>query len=221
LSSPLVKVCGVVDAANALACVEAGADYLGLNFHPASPRSLTVEQAAPLAAALHGRAKLVGLFVDRPITDVAAILCEVPEIGAIQLHGSESVTYMGICRAIPSHPAIIRAFRLRTAADVDAMTAYLDEAAAAGAAPDAILVDALVEGQQGGTGHAIPLDLLDKLPGHPRLILAGGLTPENVAGRVRAARPWMVDVASGVESSPGVKDPGLVAAFVRAARSDA
>ena len=81
-----------------------------------------------------------------------------------------------------------------------------------------MLVDAHVAGQPGGTGHAIAPELLRVLPPLPNLILAGGLTPENVAGRIGQVRPWMVDVASGVESAPGRKDPGRVAAFVRAAR---
>ena len=216
----LVKVCGVTNIANALACAEAGADYLGLNFHPPSPRSISVAQAADLASALQGKAELVGLFVDRPITDVAAILCEIPAIRTIQLHGSESVDYLEICRAIPAHPQIIRAFRLKDRTDLAAMNAYLAEAAARQASPDAILVDALVTGQMGGTGQAIPLDLLSELPRHPRLILAGGLTATNVGERVRLVRPWMVDVASGVESAPGWKDPALVTAFVAATRSD-
>lgn len=214
----LVKVCGLTDASNARACLEAGADWLGLNFHPPSPRSITPDRAATLAAALPPQAELVGLFVDRPITDVAAILCEIPAIRTIQLHGSESVSYLEICRAIPSRPRIIRAFRLQTIADLDAMNAYLRTAADRRASPDAVLVDALVAGQAGGTGQAIPSGLLGSLPDHPSLILAGGLTPSNVAERVQLVRPWMVDVASGVESAPGWKDPQRVAAFVAAAR---
>jgi len=218
LNQVLVKVCGVTDVGNALACIQAGADYLGLNFHPPSPRSLTVDQAGSIASALGSKAELVGLFVDRPILDVAAILLEIPEIRTIQLHGSEDLTYLEVCRSLPNRPRIIRAFRLRDADDVASMTAYLEAAAQRQAGPDAILVDAFVSGQLGGTGHSIPFDLLDQLPGHPRLILAGGLNPANVEERVRRVRPWMVDVAGGVESSPGWKDPERVAAFVQAAR---
>ena len=98
------------------------------------------------------------------------------------------------------------------------LAAYLDNARAIGCLPHAILVDAHVPGRPGGTGPSIPSDLLDHLPAHPRLILAGGLTPENVAERVARVHPWMVDIASGVESSPGVKDLGRVSAFISAAR---
>jgi len=218
VSSVLVKVCGVTDVVNALACIQAGVDYLGLNFHPPSPRSITVGQAISIAAPLGHQAELVGLFVDRPIAEVAAILRQVPTIRTIQLHGSENVAYLRSCRDLPTRPRIIRAFRLKDAEDVSAMTNYLEAASQLQSSPDAILVDALVSGQLGGTGHAIPLELLEQLPGHPRLILAGGLNAGNVADRVRRVRPWMVDVATGVESSPGRKDIDQVAAFVEAAR---
>ena len=99
------------------------------------------------------------------------------------------------------------------------MSDYLARARAIGRLPDAILIDAYVAGQSGGTGATVASDVLDCIPPLPRLILAGGLTPENVAAKVALVRPWMVDVASGVESSPGRKDPAKVAAFVKAAQS--
>ena len=99
------------------------------------------------------------------------------------------------------------------------MIDYLAEAATLGRSPDAVLVDAWVAGQSGGTGATIAEDLLRTIPPHPCLILAGGLTPENVAGRLRIVRPWMVDVASGVESCPGRKDPERVRRFIHAVRS--
>jgi phosphoribosylanthranilate isomerase len=99
------------------------------------------------------------------------------------------------------------------------MLEYLERARSIGHAPDATLIDAAVPGHQGGTGTLVAEELLDSLPPLPRLILAGGLHAGNVAERVARVRPWMVDVASGVESSPGRKDPVQVAAFIRAARS--
>ena len=218
MSRPLVKVCGVTDASNALACVEAGANYLGLNFFQPSPRSVSIDQAVQVAAPLGSRVELVALFVDHPLAAIAGVLQTLPALRTIQLHGSESVDFLAACRALPARPRIIRAFRLRDTGDVAAMNTYLQEAAEQQASPDAILIDALVAGQAGGTGQAIPLDLLDLLPGHPRLILAGGLRAANVAERVQLVRPWMVDVASGVETRPGWKDPAAVAAFVAAAR---
>jgi phosphoribosylanthranilate isomerase len=103
--------------------------------------------------------------------------------------------------------------------DWSAVIDYLARAETLGRQPDALLIDAYVPGLPGGTGAIVAADVLDSMPPLPRLILAGGLTPENVAARVARVRPWMVDVASGVESSPGRKDPAKVAAFIRAARS--
>ena len=221
MSRPLIKVCGVTNIANALACVEAGADFLGLNFHPPSPRFLPFDAARDLAAALSGKAELVGLFADRPIVEVAEILQQIPEIRTAQFHGHEDVTYLELCRALPTRPRIVRAFRLATLADVYGMTAMLAEAAARQASPDAILIDAGVPGLLGGSGQLVDPDLLDRLPAHPRVILAGGLTPANVAAGIARVRPWMVDVATGVESSPGIKDPALVREFVAATRAAA
>lgn len=99
------------------------------------------------------------------------------------------------------------------------MSDYLSQALALGRPPDAILVDAYVSGHMGGTGQLVGEDVLALIPGYPHLILAGGLTPENVAERVERVGPWMVDVASGVESSPGRKDLRKVREFVRAVRS--
>ena len=214
----LVKVCGLTEVANALACAEAGADWIGLNFHPASPRFVTTERGAEIASALLGKAKTVGLFVDRPIDELARAVESLEGMDTIQLHGDEDVDYLRLLSR--SHPQlkVVRAFRLSDSGSIDRMSSYLSAAQALGCPPHAILVDAHVQGRPGGTGHSIPFDLLDHLPAHPRLILAGGLTPENVADRVGRVRPWMVDVASGVESSPGVKDPARVLAFISAAR---
>ena len=98
------------------------------------------------------------------------------------------------------------------------MRLYLDQCQVVGRLPDAVLVDAFVPGQAGGTATLVSDEILAQVPRFQRLIIAGGLTPDNVASRVGRARPWMVDVASGVESSPGRKDPVKVAAFIRAAR---
>ena len=114
---------------------------------------------------------------------------------------------------------VVKAFRLRDLAAIGAMRAWLGEADDLGCPPYAVLVDAFVAGLAGGTGHRIDDALLDALPRRPRLILAGGLNPGNVAERIGRVGPWMVDVAGGVESSPGRKDARLVAEFVAAARS--
>ena len=213
-----VKVCGLTEVANALACVAAGADWIGLNFHPVSTRSISIERGIEIAAALSGKAEPVGLFVDRSVEEVADIAARVG-LRAIQLHGDESPEYIQKLGDTLNGPArIVRAFRLSDEVSIGRMIDYLDRAEELGCPPHAILVDAHVPGQPGGTGRSIPFDVLDRLPAHPRLILAGGLTPENVADRVARVRPWMVDVAGGVESSPGIKDPSRVSAFVAAAR---
>lgn len=208
-----VKVCGLTSVADALASVAAGADWIGLNFHPASPRRVDPGLAAEIVTALPTEASAVGLFVDRPPSEVAQV-AERAGLSIVQLHGDEPPEAL----VALSHLTIVRAFRLHDATSVAHMEQYLVRCEALGRPPDAVLIDAHVSGMAGGTGRLIPTDVLARLPHVPRLILAGGLNPENVAERVAAVRPWMVDVASGVESSPGRKDPKRVAAFIRAAR---
>jgi phosphoribosylanthranilate isomerase len=208
-----IKVCGLTRPDEALVCARLGADWIGLNFHPGSPRRVDPGAAAEIVAALPPETEAVGLFVDRPPTEVAA-LADRLNLRVVQLHGQEPPEDL---RALASL-TIIRAFRLGDAEGVARMIAYLRRCEGLGRMPDAVLVDACVFGQPGGTGQAIASDLLALLPPLPRLVLAGGLSAENVAERVARVRPWMVDVASGVESSPGRKDPERVAAFIRAAR---
>jgi phosphoribosylanthranilate isomerase len=215
-SSVLIKVCGLTDRDEALATAAAGAAWIGLNFHPASPRRIEPAAAAAIVAALPPTAEAVGLFVDRPPQEVAALAARVG-LRIVQLHGREPPEDLLALR----HLHLVRAFRLADARSVAEMGAYLRRAEALGRPPDAVLIDAYVAGRPGGTGRTIAAELLEDLPPLPRLILAGGLTPENVAERVARVRPWMVDVAGGVERAPGRKDPARVAAFVRAARAGA
>jgi phosphoribosylanthranilate isomerase len=217
-----VKICGLTDVANALACASAGADWIGLNFHPASPRSISVDRGAEIVCALNdqGIAHPIGLFVNRPVAEVCAISLRVG-LRTLQLHGDESAEYLReLSDAWTGQdlPRVVWAFRLAGLASVDQMIANLDRAETLGCSPYAILVDAHVPGQPGGTGRTIATELLEKLPPHPRLIMAGGLTPGNVTDLIRRVRSWMVDVASGVESSPGVKDLAKVTAFFEAIR---
>ena len=219
--SPIkVKVCGVTEADHAIGCAEAGADWIGLNFHPPSPRSITPERGARIVGALHasGKGHPVALFVNRPVVEVARTLRQIGPIRTIQLHGDEPPEYLLEWSAIEPTLQIVRAFRLSDEASVARMTAYLERAERLGCPPYAVLVDAHVAGQAGGTGRTIPVALLDLLPDHPRLILAGGLDASNVAERAGLVRPWMVDVAGGVESAPGLKDLAKVEAFVAALR---
>jgi phosphoribosylanthranilate isomerase len=208
-----VKVCGLTTPADAIACVEAGVDWVGLNFHPRSPRFVDPERAVAVRHALGGRAGVVGLFVDRPADEVLAT-AEAVGLDFVQLHGDEPPEYLPRLAGL----RVIKAFRLKDAESSDAIRSYLDRAEALGHPLHAILVDAFVPGRNGGTGVAIADKLLGLIPRHPRLILAGGLTPENVAERAGLVRPWMVDVASGVESAPGRKCSGRIEAFVAASR---
>lgn len=205
----LVKICGVRTIADALAAADAGADWLGLNFYAPSPRSITIDRARAIADALRGRVRLAGVFVGGAASEVAGV-AETLQLDAVQWHGPLAPEDWAGARGFFR----IRAVALRNARAIAGALEGLDP-------PDALLVDGWAPGQHGGTGVTVPPELLQSIPPAARLILAGGLNPENVADRAALARPWMVDVASGVESAPGVKDPGLMQRFVRAAKSAA
>jgi phosphoribosylanthranilate isomerase len=211
MSTVRVKICGVTTPADARFATEAGADAVGLNFYPPSPRFLTPDRAAAVVRALPAFAAPVGVFVGMPLRRVCAV--------AYQLGLRGVQTYDdGPPDDDPFPFAHIPAFRVKDAAGLEQVRQFVAAATQAGRPPAAVLIDSHVEGQVGGTGHRAPWELLAGFdPGVP-LILAGGLTPENVAEAVAVVRPWGVDVASGVESTPGVKDPDRVARFVRAAR---
>jgi phosphoribosylanthranilate isomerase len=199
-----VKICGVTSLEDALMAAEAGADAIGLNFCPRSPRWIAVDVAAAIAAALPAGVCRVGVFVDAPRDEVSSIVREVG-LDAVQFHGDESADYCGAgwrCKTI-------KAVRVRDAAALVCAAAYR---------VDFILADAYVEGRSGGTGQRVPGEWLTGVPAE-RLILAGGLNADNVAEIVRSLRPAAVDVASGVERAPGIKDPEKVARFVSHAKS--
>ena len=212
---PLVKICGLTQIEDALLAIDAGADWLGLNFHPPSPRFLPEDRAAAMVLAISDRAIPVGLFVDRPPDEVRERAGRLG-LTVVQLHGNEPPET--IAALTSAGLRVVKAFRLADSGSIAAMTAYLSECRRLGDGPDAVLVDAYVAGTLGGTGREIDDATLESLPALDRLVLAGGLTPENVGARVAKRRPWMVDVAGGVESSPGRKDPAKVARFVAEAR---
>jgi phosphoribosylanthranilate isomerase len=198
-----IKICGVTTVDDARMAAAAGADAIGINFSPRSPRRVTVDVATAIAAALPPHVCRVGVFVDAPRDEVASIAAQVG-LDALQFHGDESVA---LCSGWDR--TTIKAVRVR---DDQAL------AQAAAYAVDFILADAYVEGSPGGTGQRVPLAWLTGVAPH-RLILAGGLTADNVAAAIRAVRPAMVDVASGVESAPGRKDPEKVERFIANARA--
>jgi len=193
-----VKICGVTSVADARRAVEAGADAIGLNFYPRSPRGISVDTAAAITAALPRSVCRVGVFVDAVRADVARIV-ERLALDAVQFHGDEDAEQ---CRGWACKT--IKAVRVRDAGSL---------ASAAALAVDFILADAYVVDRPGGTGQRVPTEWLVGIPAE-RLILAGGLTPENVVDAIRAVRPAMVDVASGVERAPGIKDPEKVERFI-------
>ncbi len=157
-----IKVCGLTRVDDAVACAAAGADWIGLNFHPGSTRRIAPSLAAEIIAALPASAEAVGLFVDRPPGEVAA---QAGRLGlrVVQLHGHEPAEDL----VALGHLTIVRAFRLGDAGAVARMVAYLRRAEELGRMPDAVLVDAFVPGRPGGTGHAIAPDLLAMLPPCP------------------------------------------------------
>ncbi|HEY8370942.1 MAG TPA: phosphoribosylanthranilate isomerase [Thermodesulfobacteriota bacterium] len=198
-----VKICGVRTVEEARQAAWAGADAVGLNFYRRSPRYLPPAEAEAVVAALPPFVTAVGLFVDAPLEWVRQV-AERCRLGAVQLHGGEPAVGLG--------RPVIRAIQV----DGEAALERLDRLDG-----DAILLDGYAERLRGGTGRrfdwALVAEARRRAGGRP-IILAGGLTPETVAEAVRIARPDAVDVASGVESAPGVKDPDKVVRFVRAAR---
>ena len=201
-----VKICGLTRPEDVDAAVDAGADFLGFNFWPRSKRHIAPALAAPLVRRAPSHVLPVGVFVNATFDEVAATV-RACGLKAVQLHGDEDAAdYAAL--GVP----LWKVVRVR------------DEASLRGARVPAgverVLLDAYVEGYGGG-GQPFDWTLARAAPTHlgRPVVLAGGLTPDNVAQAVRTARPWGVDVASGVEASPGVKDVAKMRAFVLAARS--
>ncbi|MFL6261817.1 MAG: phosphoribosylanthranilate isomerase [Thermoanaerobaculia bacterium] len=190
-----VKICGVTDPANALAAVEMGADYLGLNFYPGSPRFLTIERAREIVDAVRGRVPLVGVFVNAPAATIAEAVERVG-LDLIQLSGAEGLEALG-----PFADRTIKAFRTGRLPGREELAAW--------SAVWGILIDAPHRSLYGGTGEEWNYEAAAGLRGR-RTFLAGGIGPDNARRAVEAARPWAIDVCSRVESTPGIKDPELL-----------
>lgn len=199
-----IKICGITRAADAEACVAAGADMLGLNFVPGSPRRVSALAAQAIAAAVRGKIAIVGVVASEDLEALRRLAAEVG-LDRLQLHGDEPPELVAALG-----PLAFKAIRVAGPEDIELAARYPGEP---------ILLDAKVEGLLGGTGHPVPTALVAPLARTRAVLLAGGLGPENVAAAVRAVRPWGVDVASGVESRPGEKDVAKLAAFVAAARA--
>jgi phosphoribosylanthranilate isomerase len=210
-----IKICGVTNVRDAALVAQAGADAMGLNFYPPSPRYVDPARASTLLAALPEGVTRVGVFVNAAVDDVLGIAREL-ELDAVQLHGDESPEYLARVRSL----LVVRAFRCPDAA-LGPVAQYLDRCDQLHRLPDAVLLDAYHPGQYGGTGITLDWQRLarskDELLGLP-LILAGGLDADNVVEAIETVRPDAVDTASGVEASAGQKDPLRLRTFVAAAR---
>lgn len=236
-----IKICGIREVETALAVAQTGATAIGLNFYAKSPRSLDPQIAAEIVRRLPHDLEPVGLFVNHTVDEVITT-CEQVGLQTVQLHGDEPPEFLRelLTRSLTLRVGsaerrttrfgeegddggsatfqTIRAFRVGNEG-LGEMAAYLDRCRILGAMPAACLVDARVDGQYGGTGHTAPWELLRReyrTGEWPPLILAGGLTPKNVAEAIGIVKPWGVDVAGGVESAIACKDLGLVRQFVDA-----
>ena len=200
-----VKICGVTRTEDALAAVQAGVDAIGLNFVPSTARVIDAETAARIAEAVAGRAELWGVFVDEDPGRVRQCATQVG-LTRVQLHGDESPDAVDRLADL----SVVKAIRVRDAESLSAFARYR---------PWGFLLDTYSESLPGGTGKSFDWSLLaGRERNEARLVLSGGLGPDNVCDAVRTVRPDWVDAASGVESSPGVKDHELVRRFVEAAR---
>lgn len=221
---PWLKICGVTDRASALAAIEAGADLIGLNLWPGSKRHLdTVNHG--WAAALADRVPLVGVFVNAAPGDIA-VAARSLRLSAVQLHGDESPAFAASVGAATGLP-VIKALGLPVAVDgANAGACAIPQDAPT--VPEAwrghpwLLLDAHDPVRRGGTGRPVDWELAGRLVAalsRSRVLLAGGLHPGNAAEAVRRVRPWAIDVASGAEIAPGVKDPVKVAALAAIVRA--
>ena len=201
-----IKICGITDAAHARLAADEGADAIGLVFYRESPRFIDAERAAGIARTLPAFVSSVGLFVDESEAGIRRILEHVP-LDMLQFQGGESPEF---CERF-GRPWM-RAVRMEAGTDLLEYAGRFSRA-------KALLLDAHVPGQPGGTGQtfdwsAVPRDL--PLP----IVLSGGLTSENVGRAIRGMRPWGVDVSSGVEKERGVKDPAKIVEFIRSVRRE-
>jgi phosphoribosylanthranilate isomerase len=197
-----IKICGIKSVDDALAALDAGADMIGFNFYPKSPRYIEVGMCRNIMSVMrkYGHIVFVGVFVNASVEQIRATM-ETCGLNLAQLHGDESPETVKALKG-----KAFKAFR----GDPQSLDDFARELA------PAFLLDASVKGEYGGTGAKADWSAAAQLAKQYPLLLAGGLTPENVAEAVQCVNPWGVDVASGVESSPGVKDPVKMRTFIQA-----
>lgn len=203
-----IKICGNTSLDDARAAAEMGAWAIGLIHHPESPRYVRPEVAAEIGAALKRRCEVAGVFVEATLDEIARAAAD-EQLTIVQLHGDQGPRF---CREVARRTGakVIRAFRVRSGADIRGAEAYRT---------DFHLFDAYRPRTPGGTGESFDWELLAGRRSQIPALLAGGLTPENVGEAILAAKPWGVDVVSGVEAEPGRKDERKLAAFFEAVRS--
>jgi phosphoribosylanthranilate isomerase len=200
-----IKICGIRDPAHARLAAEAGADAIGLVFHPQSPRAVDIATAAQVVAVLPPWVAAVGLFVNAHPSAIDAVLAQVP-LSDLQFHGEESVEDCTRHRR-----PYLRC--IRVGPNTDLLECDRRFASARG-----LLLDAQVDGSYGGTGKSFDWRILERCPPPRPYVLSGGLSAANVGEAIRRFRPWAVDVSSGVESTRGVKSAGRIVEFIRAVR---
>jgi len=209
-----IKICGIKTSNDAIAAIEAGADYLGFNFYPKSVRFIEKDACAEITSVLkkeYPHIKLVGVFVNSPVDEINNIL-GMCSLDLAQLHGDETPEMVESFNG-----TAFKAIRLSTDSVTDSRTVTDFAESRQGVGP-MLLVDASVKGIYGGSGIKADWSAAAELAKKYPLLLAGGLTPENVAEAIGRVKPWGVDVASGVESAPGEKDANKMKAFVQAVR---
>ena len=213
-----IKICGITNLDDARCAAEAGADFLGFIFYPKSPRFVTPEQVAVIVETIRHEfgarvTRCVGVFVNEPNERVQFIL-DSADLDLAQLHGTELPDEVRMLR-----PRAFKAMRPQTHDEAEAaVTAYRDAVPDDDALPQ-FLIDTYHPRQFGGTGTLVDLNVAKSVARRFRLLLAGGLSPENVGLAIQHVQPWGVDVSSGVEVSKGIKDHGRVRAFVEAVRA--
>jgi phosphoribosylanthranilate isomerase len=200
-----VKICGVSDPADARRVADLGAWALGMIFWPQSARACSLANAETIGAELHRRLKVVGVFVNAALDEVAAT-ADRCNLTMVQLHGDEGPAY---CREVARRTGakVMKAVRVRDAAQLHDLQRFHT---------DFHLLDAYSPRTPGGTGETFDWELARRHPRTPPMVLSGGLNPDNIGAAIETARPFAVDVASGTEAAPGRKDPAKLTAFFRA-----
>jgi len=203
-----IKFCGITRLDDAELAIANGAWAIGLIFWPSSRRHAELDAAAEIAAAVKRRAEVVGVFVNAPLDEVAQT-ADAVGLTMLQFHGEEGPAYCAEA-ARRTGAKVIKAARVRSGADVQALASFHT---------DYHLLDSYTAGVPGGTGETFSWEIARAHRGRTPVLLSGGLTPDNVADAIAAVHPYAVDVASGVELSPGLKDPEKLQAFAAAVRS--